>query len=124
MIVEKEFGLGYAGGSLDKRTDSRRIGQKCYLAAEGSVVPALFEVNDAFEVNVLLRALFAAKFYAPADGLELPGSPILAELCERAMTAAQEAFAINSNQVPVPEVVASVRSHISRVADRGGNWAG
>ena len=97
---------------------------------------ALFEVDDGFELNALLRALFAAKFRAPADGLELPGSPILARLCERAMASmvvAQEAgrFPGNPDQTraayrtlaPTAEVVVSVRGHVSVVAVRGGNWA-
>lgn len=95
----------------------------------------LFVVDDAMEVNVLLRALFAAKFSAPADGPELPGSPILARLCERAMeayAAAQEAGllpgsaeqtrASHRTAAPGPQVVEAVRGHLSVVAARGGNW--
>ena len=63
---------------------------------------ALFEVNDPYEMNVLLRALFVAKFHAPDDGPELAGSPILARLCER--------------------VVASVRRHLAEVAVGRSNW--
>jgi hypothetical protein len=63
-------------------------------------VTTLFAVDDPYEVNVLLRALFAAKFHAPEDGLELAGSPILAQLCERAMdafVAAEEAGFLPGN---------------------------
>ena len=96
---------------------------------------ALFLVEDPIEVNVLLRALFAAKFHAPADGLELAGSPILACLCERAMeafAAAQEAGLLPGSAdqtrashraaAPGEPVLTAVREHLSAVAARGGNW--
>jgi hypothetical protein len=99
-------------------------------------VSALFAVDDPHELNALLRALFAAKFHAPEDGLELPGSPLLARLCERAMeafVAAQEAGLLPGDaaqtrashraMTPGTEVVASVRRHLVAVAARGGNWA-
>ncbi|MDB5311322.1 MAG: hypothetical protein JWO38_5524 [Gemmataceae bacterium] len=96
---------------------------------------ALFVVDDPYELNALLRALFAAKFHAPEDGLELAGSPFPARLCERAMealAAAQEAgllpgsatqtLAAHRAAVPPEPVSASVRRHLSAVAARGGNW--
>jgi hypothetical protein len=43
-------------------------------------VTTFFAVEDPGEVNALFRALFAAKFFAPEDGPELAGSPILARL--------------------------------------------
>jgi hypothetical protein len=98
-------------------------------------VPALFVVDDPYEVNALLRALFAAKFHAPEDGPELAGSLILARLCERAMeafVAAQEAGRLPGNAeqtrarfrslLPGSEVVASVRRHLSAIASSGTNW--
>jgi hypothetical protein len=98
-------------------------------------VPALFVVDDPSEMNVLLRALFAAKFHAPEDGPELAGSPILARLCERAMetfVAVQEARLLPGNadqtrarfRSPLPdsEVVASVRRHLSALAGSGTSW--
>jgi hypothetical protein len=98
-------------------------------------VASLFVVEDPYELNALLRALFAAKFHAPEDGLELPGSPFLARLCERAVeafaavqeagllpgSAAQTRAALGAVAPPEP-VIASVRRHLSAVAARGGNW--
>ena len=97
---------------------------------------ALFAVDDPYELNALVRALLAAKFHAPEDGLELPGSPLLARLCERAvdaLAAAQEAgrlpgFGGHTRPAgaapPSEPIVASARRHVSAVAARGGNWAG
>jgi hypothetical protein len=99
-------------------------------------VAALFAVDDPYELNALVRALLAAKFHAPEDGLELPGSPLLAKLCERAADALAAAQATGllpgfggrtraAGAAPPPEpVVASARRHLSAVAARGGNWAG
>ena len=96
----------------------------------------LFVVDDPYEMNALLRALFAAKFHAPDDGPELAGSPILARLCERAMdgfTAAQEAGRLPGSVAqtravwalpPGAEVVASVRRHLAVVGTGGDNWGG
>ena len=96
-------------------------------------VATLFVVDDPYEMNALLRALFAAKFHAPDDGPELAGSPILARLCERAMdgfTAAQEAGRLPGSVAqtravwalpPRAEVVASVRCHLAVVAASRGN---
>lgn len=95
---------------------------------------ALFAVDDPYEMSALLRALFAAKFHAHDDGPELAGSPVLARLCERAMVgfaAAQEAGQLPGSAAqtraawpkpPGPEVVASVRRHVSTVAAGRGNW--
>ena len=95
---------------------------------------ALFVVDDPSEMNALLRALFAAKFHAAEDGPELAGSPILAQLCERAMAgfvAAQEAGLLPGSPEqtragwslpPGAEVIASVRRHLSGVARGRGNW--
>jgi len=98
-------------------------------------VTTLFAVEDPGEINALFRALFAAKFFAPEDGLELAGSPILARLCERVMdaiVAAQEAELLPGNAdrtrasfhspPPLANVVASVRRHMAAVAAAGGNW--
>jgi hypothetical protein len=100
-------------------------------------VAALFAVDDPYEMIALVRALFAAKFHAPEDGPELAGSPILARLCERAMAgyaAAQEAGLLQGNaeqtraaqrsMPPGPEIIASVRRHLSAIMARGdhGNW--
>lgn len=96
----------------------------------------LVSVDEPGEIVALLRALFAAKFHAPEDGPELAGSPILARLCERAMTgfaAAQEAGRLpgNAEQTramwslpPGPDIIASVRRHLSLAADGRGNWSG
>ncbi len=92
---------------------------------------ALFVVDDPYEMNALLRALFAAKFHAHDDGPELAGSRILARLCERAMAgfvAAQEAGRLPGSPAqtraawampPGSEIVAAVRRHL---AVGGGNW--
>lgn len=115
-----------SGGSGRKKADRRH--------EEGSVT-TLFVVDDPYEVLALLRALFAAKFHAPEDGLELAGSPILARLCERAMgafVAVQEAGLLPGNAdrngagfrslVPGAVVVGSVRRHLAAIAARPGNW--
>ncbi len=103
-------------------------------------MPVLFTVEDPYEVNVLMRALFAAKFHAPDDGPELAGSPILARLCERAIESfitAQEAgllpgfHASNAAQtrtyygslLPDEKIIASVRGHLSVIAAHRGNWS-
>jgi hypothetical protein len=92
-------------------------------------VTTFFTVEDPGEVNALFRALFAAKFFAPEDGLELAGSPVLARLCERAVDAvvtAQKAGLLPGNAdrtradfrspPPFANVVASVRRHLVAVA--------
>ncbi len=97
---------------------------------------SLFTVDDPSELNALVRALLAAKSYAPDDGPELAGSPLLAALCERAMDALVAAEAAghfprigglpgtaDAVQSPPGPVVASARRYLSAVGARGGNWS-
>ncbi|WP_020470677.1 hypothetical protein [Zavarzinella formosa] len=92
---------------------------------------ALFTVDNPLELNVLLRALFSAKFYDHADGPELAGSPFMSRLCERAMESfanAQDAGLLPGNSErmrskhPDARVVACVRSHVAAIAAGEGNW--
>lgn len=96
---------------------------------------ALFAVDDPYEVHILLQALFAAKFHASEDSLDLAGSPMLASLCERAMrayVAAQEAGLLPGDAdrtreefrslAPTAEVIVSVRRRLAVIAAGCGNW--
>ncbi len=47
----------------------------------------MFQVTEEAELHALLKALLAAKFHPDPESLEIPGSPLVARLCERAVQA-------------------------------------
>ncbi|VTS06056.1 hypothetical protein [Tuwongella immobilis] len=96
---------------------------------------ARFVVDHPVEIHALVQALFAAKFHAHGDNLELAGSPIVARLCERAMEAmiaAQDAGHLPGNpqetrgrfqsRSPESHIIEAVRRHLAAIAGCGTNW--
>ena len=94
---------------------------------------AFFVVNDPFEVIVLLDILISAKFHPTPERAEIPGSPLVAALCDRAVeafAAAQEAGRLPGDpeqtrafyHSPPESVLAIVGRRVVESANLGGIW--